>query len=102
MPDFLNARFPAFAQTSNSFTPVPPLSQFPLTLCLQWRSTDPSPNSISEFRLNLYRYWSMEMELMKNDPAGRIEDLSGTEKIQLGEFFFPIIAASSHFLNTMR
>jgi hypothetical protein len=44
----------------------------------------------------------MEMELMKNDPAGRIEDLSGAEKIQLGEFFFPIIAASSHFLNTMR
>jgi hypothetical protein len=39
---------------------------------------------------------------MKNDPEGRIEDLSGAEKTQLGDFFFPIIAASSHFLNTMR
>ena len=39
---------------------------------------------------------------MKNKPEGKIEDMSDAEKIQLWDFFFPIIAASSHFLNTMR
>src|SRR5467141_2725505 len=63
----------------------------------EWRSAEPSLNSISEFRLNLYVIGRRRRRLLKNEPEGRIENLSGPEKFQLRGPFFPIIAASSHF-----